>query len=183
LEHLDEVADSWRKQMRRGYTRLVVLVLLHREPLTGYDIMKKIDEKTFGFWRLTAGGVYPILKELEENKFITGDWTSKSGRRKKVYKLTDDGEKILTTALSKQQQMAETIRNLFQEFARDILSEEVTSMPMLDRLLSISPLAGGIEEKNADDQIKILTKIRINILIALKFVDERLQKLEASKSK
>ncbi len=169
--------------MRRGYTRLAVLVLLNRDPLTGYDIMKKIDEKTLGFWRLTAGGVYPILKELEENKYITGDWTSKSGRRKKVYKLTDDGKKILATALSKQQQMAETIRNLFQEFTREILSEEVTSMPILDKLLSISPLAEGIEEKNVDDQIKTLTKIRINILIALKFVDEKLKKLKASKSK
>jgi DNA-binding PadR family transcriptional regulator len=181
LEQLDKVADSWRDQMRRGYTKLAVLALLHRESLTGYDIMKKIDEKTLGFWRLTTGGVYPVLKELEENNYIIGDWESKSGRRKKVYKLTNGGEKLLTTALHKQQQMEKTMRNLFQEFARDILNLEIISMPMLDGILSVSPLARGMEEKNVAEQIKILRHIRTNILTALKFVDEKLQKLETSK--
>ena len=180
MEQLDKVADSWRKQMRRGYARLAILVLLHRESLTGYDIMKKIDEKTLGFWRLTAGGVYPILKELEEDNYISGNWMSGGGRRKKIYKLTDNGEKLLTTALQKQQQMAETIRNLFQEFARDIISEELKSMPMLEMLLSFSPLTSGMEEKSVEEQIKILTLIRTRILITLKFLDERLQKLESS---
>jgi len=180
LEQLDKVADSWRKQMRRGYTRLAVLVLLHGEPLTGYDIMKKIDEKTLGFWRLTAGGVYPILNKLEEDNYISGNWTSESGRRKKVYKLTDNGEKLLATALQKQQQMTETIRKLFKEFARDIIGEEITSMPMLERLLSFSPLTRGMEEKSVEEQIKTLTNIRTRILTNLKFVDERLQKLESS---
>ncbi len=181
MEHLDEVADSWRDQMRRGYARLAILVLLHKESLTGYDIMKKIDEKTLGLWRLTAGGVYPMLKELEEDSYISGNWTSESGRRKKVYKLTDNGEKLLTTAFQKQQQMAKTIRSLFQEFARDVLSVELISMPMLDGLLSVSPLARGMEEKSVEEQIKILTLIRTRVLSTLKFIDERLQKLEASK--
>lgn len=181
MEQLDKVADSWSGQMRRGYTKLAVLVLLHRESLTGYDIMKKIDEKTLGLWRLTPGGVYPVLKELEENNYITGEWETKSGRKKKVYQLTDEGKKLLTTALQKQQQMADTIRNLFQEFAREVLSTEVKSMPILNGFLNISPLARGMEEKSVDEQIQILTHIRTRMHKALKFVDERLQKLETSK--
>lgn len=161
--------------MRKGYAKLATLMFLNRKPTTGYSVMKGIEDKTLGFWRLTAGGVYPVLKELEGRGYIKGEWSSEDGRRKKVYEITDEGRRLLEKALQKQQQMAETIGSLFREFAHEILETEFPTTSM-HGLFDLSEK--GLEGKPVNEQTRVLKHIRARMLEAIKNIDERLERLE-----
>lgn len=171
----EEIAESWGMQMRKGYAKLAMLMFLNKKALTGYDIMKEIEEETMGFWTLTAGGVYPVLNELEEKGYIKGQWKAKGERRKKIYEITDEGKRILETALQKQQQTAETMGGLFRRFAHEVLG---TNLPPTPGTFDFLPFGKNLEEKPADEQIHVLKGLRTRMRKAIKLIDERLQKLE-----
>jgi DNA-binding PadR family transcriptional regulator len=173
----EEIAELWSREMRKGYAKLTALLFLSRKPMTGYDIMREIETRTLGFWRLTPGGVYPALKELEKKGCIEARWEAKGERKKKIYEITDEGKRILEAALNKQQQMAETLRELLRQFAHEILG---TKLPATPKTLELLPFA-RLEEKPIDEQIRVLKEARERMSMAIKLIDERLESLQRSK--
>src|SRR5450759_4296900 len=121
----DKTTASWMKEAQKGYIRMGVLILLIKKPSHGYEIMKEINSRSKGFWQPTAGGVYPILRDLEKSGYIEGQWQTQKNRRRKVYKITESGELILRRAILKQTEISNNINNLFREFARDVLNIEL----------------------------------------------------------
>jgi DNA-binding PadR family transcriptional regulator len=126
----DQTTQNWMKEAQKGYIRLGVLMLLSKKPAHGYEIMKEINQRTQGFWRPTAGGVYPILSNLEKSGFIKGHWETLKNRRLKIYIITKSGDAILKRAIRKQTEIFTNLSNLFSEFARDVLNMEDTNIPM-----------------------------------------------------
>jgi len=179
---MEKVAEAWGAEMRRGHTKLAVLTLLRTASLTGYDIMKEIEERTLGFWRLTSGGVYPILRDLEKKGYIKGTRKPKDSRRRKVYEITDEGKKLLTTALQKQQQIAKTMRDLISEYARDVLSAELPdNLPTLPP--NIFSIVNYLKGEPIKEQIRVLTKTRERMLKLIKRIDERIAQIAVEKAK
>jgi DNA-binding PadR family transcriptional regulator len=174
----ERMAEMWETAMRKGYTKLVILTFLNKRSLTGYDIMKKIKEETLGVWTLTAGGVYPVLKELEKNRYVTGKWRSEGQRKKKTYEITNDGRRLLEVALQKQQQMAEVISNLFREFARDM---QETKLPTSPKPFTFLPFGKNLEDKPVEEQIQLLKHSRTHLQTMIKHVDTRLNRLKEKK--
>jgi len=83
----------------RGFLKFYILHLLKEKPMSGYDLMNKIENKTFGAWRPTSGSIYPALMELEDSGYIEEvkpEESEKGGERgKKVYQITSKGENQL----------------------------------------------------------------------------------------
>ena len=79
----DKTTANWMKEAQKGYIRMGVLILLNKKPSHGYEIMKEINSRTKGFWQPTAGGVYPILRDLEKSGYIKGQWQTQKNRRLK----------------------------------------------------------------------------------------------------
>lgn len=73
--------------MIRGHLKLVVLMGLSQKAMTGYDLMKHINE-TIGI-KPSPGSMYPLLKSLEEMGLIKAKETDK----KKIFSLTAKGKK------------------------------------------------------------------------------------------
>jgi DNA-binding PadR family transcriptional regulator len=73
---------------RRGDMAPIILNLLREEPMHGYEIISRLEEKSHGMWRPSAGSVYPNLQLLEEQGLIK----NKNEDGKKVYSLTDTGK-------------------------------------------------------------------------------------------
>ena len=140
----DKTTASWMKEAQKGYIRMGVLILLNKKPSHGYEIMKEINSRTKGFWQPTAGGVYPILRDLEKSGYIKGQWETQKNRRLKVYKITESGDQILRKAILKQTEIFNNIGSLFREFSRDVLNVEAKddSMPTIP-----SPFSAFLEEK------------------------------------
>jgi DNA-binding PadR family transcriptional regulator len=167
----DRTTASWMKEAQKGYIRMGVLILLNKKPSHGYEIMKEINSRTKGFWQPTAGGVYPILRDLETSRYIKGQWQTQKNRRLKVYKITESGELILRKAILKQTEISNNINNLFREFARDVLNIEMEdeSLPHMP-----SPFSPFLEEKvGTQRSLKNLEHERKRILETLKVMQER----------
>jgi len=171
----DETTTSWLKEAQKGYIRIGVLILLNKKPSHGYEIMKSINSRTKGFWQPTAGGVYPILRDLEKSGYIEGQWQTQKNRRLKVYKITESGELILRRAIVKQAEISDNIGNLFREFARDVLNIETAdaTIPAIPSLF-----APFLEEKKGGaESLKHLEHERKHASEALKMMQERLKRI------
>lgn len=77
----------------RGLLALFILHTLSKRPGTGYDLRKEIEEKTGGQWVPSKGTLYPVLKQLEEERLI--ELKETGSRAKNIYVLTPKGEKAL----------------------------------------------------------------------------------------
>ncbi len=53
----------------------------------GYEMIKEIEERSGGYWRPSAGSIYPTLQLLEEQGLIAGEETE----GKRLFSLTDEG--------------------------------------------------------------------------------------------
>lgn len=76
-----------RGRRRRGDIRPLLLAGLLDGPAHGYELMRRLEERSGGEWRPSAGSVYPTLQQLEDEGLVQG--RDEDGR--KVYDLTDQG--------------------------------------------------------------------------------------------
>jgi DNA-binding PadR family transcriptional regulator len=176
MAELQKVAVSWSAEMKKGYVRLAMLMLLSRESLTGYDIMRLIEKKTMGFWRLTPGGIYPNLRKLERKGYIKGHWEPKGVMKKKRYTITDKGRQLLEAALQRQQQMAETMGELFSEFAQEVVETEPVFL-RIGKVPSFARFGESLEGKPVSEQIAILKRPRSNMCRSIKHIDDKVKAL------
>jgi len=172
----DKTTANWMKETQKGIIRMGVLILINKKPSHGYEIMKEINSRTKGFWQPTAGGVYPILRDLEKSGYIKGQWQTQKNRRLRVYQITVSGEQILRKAILKQTEITNNIGNLFREFARDVLNIELENWPMPNMP---SPLSPFLEEKiGAERNLEQLEHERKHIYETAKTMRERLELLD-----
>ncbi len=75
---------------RRGDVRAAVLALLTEQPMHGYEMITEIEERSGGYWRPSAGSIYPTLQLLEDEGLIVGEETG--GKRR--FSLTEEGKKL-----------------------------------------------------------------------------------------
>lgn len=84
-----------KKMMAMGATMLV-LKLLEEEDLYGYQIIRKLEERSNSVFSLKEGTLYPILHGFEEQDAVESyEKTAETGRIRKYYHLTKKGKKLL----------------------------------------------------------------------------------------
>lgn len=81
----------WVGTIKMSLSKFFVLRVLHDGPSYGYDIARAVERVTAGCCSPTAGGLYPVLKELEAGGYVTGAAETVSGRERRVYTLTEKG--------------------------------------------------------------------------------------------
>ena len=85
-----------RTQIARGSAELAILTLLEEKPLYGFEIAKRIEEKTSGALRFNLASLYPMLYELEKRGLGKGAWeANRAGRDRRYYSLTPAGKRKL----------------------------------------------------------------------------------------
>lgn len=89
------------KEIMKGSIDILLLSLITKEDLYGYEIAKRIKEKSNNLYTIGEGTLYPALQRLEKQKLITSFWgDSDTGGRRKYYKITEDGKKELGKRLN-----------------------------------------------------------------------------------
>lgn len=79
----------------RGLLHFYALLSIARKPMRGYDLIKEIETKTEGAWRPGPGAVYPALRKLVNQGYITTQGKTKGGPPQVLYEITPAGlEKI-----------------------------------------------------------------------------------------
>ncbi len=80
-------------QLLKGNTDILILSLLERESMYGYQMIKELESRSGGFFRLGEGTLYPALHRLEAAGQVTGRWEKlPNGQERRYYSLTPDGE-------------------------------------------------------------------------------------------
>lgn len=74
-----------------GEVRIAILSLLAENPRHGYDLMKELETRSGGSYRVSAGTMYPALQQLEDEGMIV----SEARDDKRVYQLTELGQQEL----------------------------------------------------------------------------------------
>jgi PadR family transcriptional regulator len=87
---------SWRVRARvERFAEPALLLLLAERPTHGYELLDRLPA-LLGDERVDVGNLYRFLRALEEEGFVTSEWSADlPGPAKRTYALTDDGRALL----------------------------------------------------------------------------------------
>ncbi|MFC3040816.1 PadR family transcriptional regulator [Virgibacillus xinjiangensis] len=83
------------KELMKGSIDVLLLSLIAKEDLYGYEMTKKLRELSDETYDMSEGTLYPALKRMERKGWIEAYWSRPMGGRRKYYTLTDKGKKEL----------------------------------------------------------------------------------------
>ena len=87
----------------------MILAVVADEPAHGYAIIEELKRRSGGTFTLPEGTVYPALHRLEGAGLLESDWSTKTGRKRRVYKLTRRGRRQLEARKSEWRDFARAI--------------------------------------------------------------------------
>jgi PadR family transcriptional regulator, regulatory protein PadR len=82
-------------QTLKGHLDLLVLSVLAIGPQHGYAVIEQLRARSGDAFDLPEGTVYPVLHRLEGAGLLESDWSEASGRRRRIYRLSDRGRAAL----------------------------------------------------------------------------------------
>ena len=89
---------SDRKDILRGTLDLMILRIISNESMHGWGIMQRLRYLTDDVFQVTPGSLFPALRRLEENGWVSGHWDlSENNRKARYYAITKAGRKQLTS--------------------------------------------------------------------------------------
>jgi len=89
------------RERKKGSAELLILSLVEVRARHGYEISKLIESRSDGVLKFNVASLYPLLYRLEKRGWIQGRWVEKAGqRRRRYYKLTREGRKVLAAQRS-----------------------------------------------------------------------------------
>jgi len=97
-----------------GVPELLLLRLLSRRPMYGYELVQAIRDSTNGTLEFGEGCIYPILHRLEAEGMLGSKRETVAGRSRVIYRVTSKGSKKLATATTSWQQIVQAINHALQ---------------------------------------------------------------------
>jgi DNA-binding PadR family transcriptional regulator len=89
-----KILKKMHERIIKNFMDIIIMTELRNGSLSGYDVISYIHNK-FNLL-VSSGTVYSLLYSLERSGLVEGTWDE----RKRVYKLTEKGEKTIDTLLS-----------------------------------------------------------------------------------
>ncbi len=110
------LGQTAERDLKKGSAELLVLSLLEVRQRHGYEISKLIETRSNGRLAFRVASLYPLLYKLEERGWIQGRWVEKSGqRRRRYYRITSAGKKMLAQRRSLWDSFVESVRSITQQ--------------------------------------------------------------------
>ncbi len=107
---------SFSSELVRSSTGLVILTLLQRKPMYGYEILLSLGETGDGHFQLKQGTLYPLLYRLEREGLVKASWeTPPSGKKRKVYAITPAGRSVRKKRVAEWARFTESVDSILKE--------------------------------------------------------------------
>src|ERR1044072_942614 len=101
------------RELKKGRAELLILSLVEDQPRRGYDIGNLIERGSRGVLGFSVCSVCALLDRLERRGWIQGRWVEKAGqRRRRYYRLTAEGRKVLAAQRNSWQEFVEAINRI-----------------------------------------------------------------------
>jgi len=78
-------------QLLKGHLDVLLLSTLESGPLHGYAVKEALCVASLGRFDLPTGTIYPALHRLALAGLIDDEWSVVRGRRRRTYRLTEQG--------------------------------------------------------------------------------------------
>ncbi len=146
----------------KGGFRLLVLRALTDRPMYGYEVIKLLEERFQGFYRPSAGAVYPALRSLQREGLVA----VRGSERRKVYHITAKGK-------ARMRDQREAMHRHFASFQAAVGPERAALLRELretGRLLM--PNLRTITPRQATELRKAVAEMRVRIATILAETEE-----------
>ncbi len=94
-----------------GVPELLLLSLLSRRPMYGYELVQAIRASTNGTLEFGEGCIYPILHRLEADGMLASKRETVAGRSRVIYRVTSKGTKQVASTTSTWQQIVQAVNH------------------------------------------------------------------------
>ncbi len=91
MSDYEKYLESATLELRRGTLVLSVLSVLEK-PMYGYSLVQTLAKRGL---LIDQSTLYPLLRRLEKQEFLTSDWEVEDNRPRKYYKVSNLGEKFI----------------------------------------------------------------------------------------
>ncbi len=85
-----DVLDALLQEVRRGGIVLAALGALERDEY-GWSLRKELAERGL---EIEEGTLYPLLRRLEDQRLLSSRWRVEDGRRRRYYRITEEGKRV-----------------------------------------------------------------------------------------
>ena len=80
-----------------GTVEMLILEVIAPGSTYGYEIVQTVTSRSQGYFELKEGSLYPALHRMERQKLLSSFWQEADGRRRKYYRITPAGRKVLAS--------------------------------------------------------------------------------------
>jgi DNA-binding PadR family transcriptional regulator len=135
----------------RGDLKYVILKLLSKKPMHGYEVMRALEEESGGCYSASPGSVYPTLQMLEDQGYVVCE----EQEGKKVYSITDAGREFL----KQNGDLVEDILDRVSDFTDRFFRNEMRDLTRAFRDLARVTFERGFRWAEAPGDLERLTEI------------------------
>jgi DNA-binding PadR family transcriptional regulator len=160
--------------------QFLMLVILRKSPMYGYEVLKFLREEFQGFWEPQTGAIYPALKRLEEQKLILSDL--KDG--KEYYSLTPEGKEWMLENLKSISQEAQFMGRYFSFLGRaaaeTIEDQSVETQEQIDVVMQLPLHLASLlrDDLTPKERLEMLRQARKMMNLHLRGIERAIEKYE-----
>ena len=92
-----------------GNTSLLLLKLLSEKDMYGYEMIHSLAERSNNIFELKVGSLYPLLHSLVQSGYLKGYDREVSGKMRKYYQITANGQKNLERMAEERKTYTDTV--------------------------------------------------------------------------
>ena len=92
-----DYVEKFESEINRGISTLCILSIIKQvevKGIHGYGILKELQEQTNDTLVIEEGTLYPLIRKLEKASLLESWKSEVDGRKRKLYRMTENGEKI-----------------------------------------------------------------------------------------
>ena len=97
---MEDSNELYRRELLKGSTETLLLSLLADQSMYGYQLVKEMEKRSSGYFRIKEGTLYPALHRLARDRLVEGVWeASPNGQNRRYYHITTKGREKLESML------------------------------------------------------------------------------------
>ena len=103
-------------ELLKGTLSLLILTLLSRKAMYGYEIAATVHQDTDGAFTWREGSLYPNLHKMQADGLIVGEWEEKeTGRKRRYYHITKKGRAALAEKLQSWAELCHAVNLILEK--------------------------------------------------------------------
>ena len=161
--------------------QFLMLVILRKSPMYGYEVLKVLREEFQGFWEPQTGAIYPALKRLEEQKLILSE--VKEG--KEYYSLTSEGNDWMRENLKSISQEAQFMGRYFsflgKAAAETVKDQSAETQEQIDVVMQLPLHLASLlrDDLNPKERLEMLRQAKKMMNLHLRGIERAIEKYES----